>query len=192
MKIKNIDLMETFLILRQKIKFGWPEFILALYTLASWITRVYTPEMIKNLHWFLALEVTLGLSIFLTFTFIIFSNIFKIDWYGEKSEKGFLITMVKFFSENISKEKLLHYFFFLDSFLCFIYSRNGNRDLIYTVKRWILLLLSQTTIAFMWLGIGFLINWLSWPLFLSIVILILGIIIIIFRKKIFKESYAQQ
>ena len=114
MKIKKFDLMEIFLMLRQKIKFGLPELVLVLYTFASWITRLYTPEIIKDLHWFLALQVTLGISIFLTFAFIIGSNIFKVDWYGKKSEKGLIITVVKFFSENISKEKLLRYFFFLD------------------------------------------------------------------------------
>ncbi len=191
MKIKKFDLMEIFLMLRQKIKFGLPELVLVLYTFASWITRLYTPEIIKDLHWFLALQVTLGISIFLTFAFIIGSNIFKVDWYGKKSEKGLIITVVKFFSENISKEKLLRYFFFLDGFLFFIFSRNGNRGFIHTVKRWFLLLLSLTFTAFMWLGIGLFINWISWPLFLTMVLLILGIIGVVFRKKLFKKSYAQ-
>ena len=191
MKIKKFDLMEIFLMLRQKIKFGLPELVLVLYTFASWITRLYTPEIIKDLHWFLALQVTLGISIFLTFAFIIGSNIFKVDWYGKKSEKGLIITVVKFFSENISKEKLLRYFFFLDGFLFFIFSRNGNHGFIHTVKRWFLLLLSLTFTAFMWLGIGLFINWISWPLFLTMVLLILGIIGVVFRKKLFKKSYAQ-
>ena len=186
MKIKEFDLMEILLILRQKIKFGWPEFTLASYTFVSWATRIYTPEIIKGLHWFRALQVTLGISIFLTFTFIIISSISKVDWHGKKSEKGLLIIAVRFFSANISEKKLLRYFFIFDSFLLYIYSRG----LAHIIIRWILLVLSQITISFMWIGIGLFINLVSWPTFLIILLLILVMGIIVLRRKIFKKSYA--
>jgi hypothetical protein len=186
--MKTLKMTRVFATLHQKAKFGWSDFVFATYTAISWTLRILTPSFIKDFHWFSALEITLGLSIFLTFLFILISNLFKVDWYGKKGKSSLIPYVLNLFSENISKKKLLFFLFFLDPFLFFIYYRNGNHGFINIVKRWVLLFLSLSSVAFMWLGIGLFINLISWPIFLFVLFLILGIAVVIFRKKIFKKS----
>lgn len=175
---KMVDSFNDF---HQKVSIGLPEILLILYTGISWSMRLLNPILLEHFERGTVILINFIFSVSLTVIFILISDFMKTDWYG-KSKKSLTFAVIGLLSKSGNEKKILRYLFFLDSYLYYILSRSYcSGSIINIIKRWIMFLLSQLTVALTWLCIGIIINIIGWSFFLLIVFLIFLVI-----KKILK------
>jgi len=160
--MKTLVMTRVFNTLRQKLKkLLTPEFILLIYTLVSWLTRLslnyFLPKFFNGSS---TVTITFPVSVGITIFFIWISHIQKIDWYGRK-QVGPIARIIKYCYEKNWIKSLIRILFFMDPFLFYIYFKNGHNEKIHYWIAWILLMLSLFVTSLAWMGFGFLIKFIT-------------------------------
>lgn len=98
--------------------------------------------------------ITFLVTTFLTFSFILFCYIKKVDWYGQ--QKKDIVPAVRKWSRKNKIRKILFFPFLsvFDPFLLFIYLKNGSTKIWWKLFTLITTLLSLLGSSYIWLYLG--------------------------------------
>ena len=147
--------METNNTSTKKIKHGTADLMLVFFLAIMLLFRsIFSPIL---LHAY-GIKTTMILLFLIPFAlasiFIFVSNYYKIDWRCKKQP-----SLIGYLIRNSEKYLIIYIllcfiFFFLDSFLLFVYTKNGTSNFFRKILAWILLASSLIFSSFYWMEYG--------------------------------------
>jgi len=155
--MKTLKKTRVFNTPRQKVKEPLnPDKIFLIYTGISWILK-FLINFFPGPRFFekpIRVELTFLISVFLTFSFIIYCYLRKVDWYGKKRNAA--ISSLRKWTQKHKWRNVLFFLilFVLDPFLFFIYFKNDSQKIIWQILAWLLLLSSLLLNSFLLMKLG--------------------------------------